>query len=126
LRGSSRPQAEKNVLSTLALKALSDQENINIDDSEVDLKIKDFEKEIKNSPKKIDIEKLRDAIRNDLMKEKLIKWLEENSQIEEKVTKGTKTSSNKSKATKKTTKSKTPINSPKDKKKTSQTKAEKK
>ena len=126
LAESSRPQAEKNVLSTLALKALSEQENINIDDSEVDLKIKDFEKEIKNSPKKIDIEKLKDAIRNDLMKEKLIKWLEENSQIEEKVTKGTKTSSNKSKATKKTTKSKTPINSPKEKKKTSQTKAEKK
>ena len=108
LAESSRPQAEKNVLSTLALKALSEEENIDADKAEIDSKMKEFEIEIKQSKNKIDTEKLKEAIRNDLVKDKLINWLEENSEIIEK-----------------TKKEKTPKKPPKAKKKASKTKENK-
>merc|ERR1712199_18424 len=93
LAESSRPQAEKNVLTSLAFKALAEKENIDIEEDSIDQKVKEFEQEIEKSPNKIDIGKLRDAIRNDLIKEKLIEWLENNSEIVEK--KVTKTNSKK-------------------------------
>ncbi len=122
LAESSRPQAEKNVLSTLALKALSEQENIDVEESEVDSKMVEFETEIKQSPQKIDVTKLREAVRNDLVKDKLITWLEENSQIIEK--KDNKSKSKTTRATK-TAKPKTPKDSTKVKKKVTKTKEKK-
>ena len=87
LAESSRPQAEKNVIKNLALKALSEIENINVADEDIDSKVEEFKDEIEKSPNKIDIEKFRNAIKSDLLTEKLILWLEENSQIIEKVEK---------------------------------------
>ncbi len=119
LAESSRPQAEKNVLSTLALKALSEQENITAEDSEVDSKIKELEPEIEKSENKIDLIKLKEAIRSDLVKEKLILWLEENSEITEKKVSKVKSSSKETSKTKKTgnsTKSKKKVNKEKEKK----------
>ena len=115
LAESSRPQAEENVIKNLALKALAKSENITVTDKEVDLKIEEFKYEIEKSPNKIDIEKFRNAIKSDLLTEKLITWLEQNSQVVEKTEKTTKekksTSKSKSKeviskAKKKSTKSK--------------------
>ena len=57
--------------------------------------MKDYEDAISQSSKQIDIKKLTDVISNDLLKEKLIIWLEENSDVKEKTTKtpkATKTS----------------------------------
>ena len=68
-----------------------------------DLKMKDYEDAISQSSKQIDIKKLTEVISNDLLKEKLIIWLEENSEVKEKNTKSSKTSKT-SKATKTTTK----------------------
>ena len=65
--------------------------------------MKDYEDAISQSSKQIDIKKLTEVISNDLLKEKLIIWLEENSEVKEKTTKATKTSKT-TKATKKTTK----------------------
>jgi len=84
LAESSRPQAEKNVLTSLALKCLSEKENINVEESEIDNKLKEFETEIEQSPEKIDTTKLKEAIKNDLIRDKLIEWLENNSEIIEK------------------------------------------
>ena len=117
LAESSRPQAEKNVLITLAFKALAEKEKIDVEEIEIDQKLKEFEQEIEKSPNKIDIGKLREAIRNDLIKDKLIQWLDNNSEIIEKkvtktnskkVTKGTKARSsvNTKTAKQKTTKDK--------------------
>ena len=72
LAESTRPQAEKNVKRNLALKALSESENITVDDKEIDQKIKEYEDEISKSSKQIDVKKLKDVVRNDLLKEKLI------------------------------------------------------
>ena len=115
LAESSRPEAEKNVLRNLSLKALSEKEKINVSDEEVDNKLKEYENEIKNAPNKIDMIRLKEVIKNDLLKEKLISWLEENSEIIEKKakvtkakqsTKKTNSSNAKAKTTKRTKKSK--------------------
>ena len=90
LAESSRPEAEKTVLRNLSLKALAEEEKINITEKEVDIKLKEFDEDIKNAPNKIDIGRLKEVIKNDLLKEKLISWLEENSEIIEKKAKGTK------------------------------------
>ena len=62
------------------------------DRDEVDSKMKDYEDAISQSSKQIDIKKLTEVISNDLLKEKLIIWLEENSEVNEKTTKTSKTS----------------------------------
>ena len=90
LAESTRPQAEKNVQRNLALKALSKREKITVDDEEIDQKMKEYEDEISKSPKQIDIQKLKDVVRNDLLQEKLITWLEENSAVKEINEKATK------------------------------------
>ena len=123
LAESSRPQAEKNVLTTLAFKALAEKENIDVEEISIDQKLKEFEQEIEKSPNKIDIARLREAIRNDLIKDKLIEWLENNSEIVEK--KVTKTKTNSKKVTKET-KEKSSVNTKKTKKKIAKDKGEKK
>ena len=106
LAESSRPQAEKTVLQSLALKALSEAENIQISEKEVDQKILEYQEEISKTKGKINLKKLREAIKSDLLKEKLIVWLEKNCEIqkvkEKKSDKKTK-SKNTSKSKKTTT-----------------------
>ena len=80
--------------------------NITVERDEIDLKMKDYEDAISQSSKQIDMKKLTEVISNDLLKEKLIIWLEENSEVKEKTTKtpkATKTSES-PKTAKKTTK----------------------
>ena len=100
LAESTRPQAEKNVQRNLALKALSEKENITVEDEEITKKMKEYEDEISKSPKQIDIQKLKDVVRNDLLKEKLITWLEENSAVKEISEKTTKSNTKKDHKTK--------------------------
>ncbi len=90
LAESTRPQAEKNVQRNLALKALSEREKITVKDEEIDQKMKEYQDEISKSPKQIDIQKLKDVVHNDLLQEKLITWLEENSAVKEINEKATK------------------------------------
>merc|ERR1712054_76833 len=85
-----RNNIEKNVQRNLALKALAEKENIKVEKDEIDLKMKDYEDAISQSSKQIDIKKLTEVITNDLLKEKLIIWLEENSEVKEKTTKSSK------------------------------------
>merc|ERR1711991_452054 len=101
-----RPQAEKNVQRNLALQALAERENIEVEQDKTDLKMKDYEEAISQSSKQIDIKKLKEVISNDLLKEKLIIWLEENSEVKEKTTKSSKATktSKTTKATKTATK----------------------
>ena len=123
LAESSRPQAEKNVLTSLALKALSEEENITVEEIEIDHKLEEFKDEIEKSPNKIDILKLKEAIKNDLTKDKTVEWLEKNSEIIEKKAIRSKISSKK---TTKQTKEKSITNNKTSKKKTNKDKGEKK
>ena len=52
--------------------------------------MKDYEDAISQYSKQIDIKKLTEVISDDLLKEKLIIWLEENSEVKEKTTKNSK------------------------------------
>ena len=124
LAESTRPQAEKNVQRNLALKALAEIENITVEEKEIDLRIKEYEEAISKSPNQIDIQKLTNVVRNDLLKEKLIIWLEENSEVKEKTSKASKTP--KAKKTNKTVKKKAENKSPSKLSKTTQNKKEKK
>ena len=63
--------------------------------------MKDYEDAISQSSKQIDLKKLTEVISNDLLKEKLIIWLEENSELKEKTIKTSKAT--KTSKTKKTT-----------------------
>ena len=113
LAESSRPQAEKNLKRNLSIKALAEQEKISVQDKEIDFKMESYKEEIKKAPNKIDLNKLREVIKNDLIKERSILWLEENAKITEKVAKPkttkktpTKSSSKKSTKTKNSSKAK--------------------
>ena len=78
--------------------------------------MKDCEDAIYQSSKQIDIKRLTEVVSNDLLKEKLIIWLEDNSEVKEKTaktskatktsktTKATKTTAKTAKKTTKTTK----------------------
>ena len=69
--------------------------------------MKDYEDAISQSSKQIDIKKLTEVIIKDLLKEKLIIWLEENSEVKEKITKTSKATKTKTKTSKTTRATKT-------------------
>ena len=112
LAESSRPQAEKNLKRNLSIKALAEQEKISVEDKEIDIKMESYKEEIKKAPNKIDLNKLREVIKNDLIKERSILWLEKNAKITEKVGKPKTTTKTPTKSSsKKSTKAKNPSKS---------------
>ncbi len=64
--------------------------------------MKDYEDAISQSSKQIDIKRLTEVVSNDLLKEKLIIWLEENSEVKEKTSKTSKAAKTGIKTTKTT------------------------
>merc|ERR1712072_1012422 len=85
LMESSKGEAEKKLRQKLALKALAESEKIEVPESEINSKIKEVEAEIKLSKEKnIDSDRLKEAITDDILQEKLFVWLEENNTILEK------------------------------------------
>ena len=70
LMQNSRPEAEERLRRSFALTALAEAEDIKLDDKDVDAKI--------------DPERLRQAVMDDLMQDRLMDWLEQNSTLTEK------------------------------------------
>ena len=67
------------------LKALAKSEKIEVSDKEINSKLEQVEADIKlSNEKKIDAERLKEAIADDLLQEKLFVWLEENNTVVEK------------------------------------------
>ena len=83
LRETSRPEAEERLKRSLALKALAAAEKLELEASEIDAKVKELSRGFSDSSR-IDPERLRQAVQEDLMREKLLGWLESNSTITEK------------------------------------------
>ncbi len=83
LMESSREDAEKNLRKKLALSALASSEGITVDDDLLDKKCKEVEKELADE-KNIDPKRLKAAVSEDLLHEKLFEWLEVNNAIAEK------------------------------------------
>merc|ERR1712167_209459 len=85
LMESSKGEAEKKLRQKFALKALAELEKIEVSDKEINSKLEQVEADIKLSKEKnIDSNRLKEAITDDLLQEKLFVWLEENNTVVEK------------------------------------------
>ena len=83
LMESSRPEAEERLRRSLALSALAESEGLKVEDADIDAKVKEVKKQL-SGERDIDPQRLRDAVVDDLLREKLLGWLEENSTVTEK------------------------------------------
>ena len=83
LRETSRPEAEERLKRSLALKALATAEKIEVAADEIEAKVKELSRGFSDNSR-IDPARLRQAVQEDLMREKLMGWLESNSTITEK------------------------------------------
>ena len=77
------PAARKSSKPAPTLASIPRPQDIKIDDKDVDAKIKEVKKEL-SADAKIDPERLRQAVMDDLMQDRLMGWLEENSTLTEK------------------------------------------
>merc|ERR1712159_331946 len=88
LMDSSKGEAEKKLRQKLALNALAKLENIEVSQKEINSKLKEVEADIKlSNEKNIDKDRLKEAITDELLQEKLFTWLEENNTVVEKTPK---------------------------------------
>ena len=83
LMQNSRPEAEERLRRSFALTALAEAEDIKLEDSAIDTKLKEVKKDL-SADAKVDPERLRQAVMDDLMQEQLMSWLETNSTLTEK------------------------------------------
>ena len=83
LMESSRPEAEERLRRSLALSALAEAEGLKVEDGDIDAKVKEVKKQLAGQGD-IDPQRLRDAVIDDLLRDKLLGWLEENSTVTEK------------------------------------------
>ena len=80
LMQTSRPEAEERLRRSFALTALAEKESIEVEDQAVEEKLAEVKKEL-SAEAKIDPQRLRQAVMDDLIQEKLMCWLEENSTL---------------------------------------------
>jgi trigger factor len=83
LMDTSRPEAEERLRRSLALKALAAAEAIEVEAKELETKINEISRGLSQQGN-IDPERLRLAVADDLLRDKLLEWLEANSTITEK------------------------------------------
>ena len=103
LMESSKGEAEKKLRQKLALNALAKSENIEVSENEINAKLKDLEADLKISKEKnIDNDRLREAVTEDILQDKLFVWLEENNTIVEKAPENNKAQSKEKSSKKKT------------------------
>ena len=83
LMDTSRPEAEERLRRSLALKALATAEQIELEAGDLEAKLQEISKGLSDQTN-IDPERLRLAVAEDLLRDKLLDWLEANSTISEK------------------------------------------
>ena len=82
LMETSRPEAEKRLRRSLALSALANAEKVAVSDEDITARAAELRRELGRSD--IDEERLRQAVSDELLQEKLLSWLEANATISEK------------------------------------------
>jgi trigger factor len=83
LMDSSRPEAEERLRRSLALSALAEAEDLKVEDTEIEAKLKEVKRQL-SGERDIDPARLRQAVIDDLLRDKLLGWLEENNTVVEK------------------------------------------
>lgn len=82
LKERSRPDAIDRIKRTLALGEVAKQENLKVEDADLDAKLKETLAELGSEAQGLDQERLRSLLAEDLLKEKILGWLEANWTIE--------------------------------------------
>ncbi len=80
LMETSRPEAEQRLRRSLALQALAKAEAIEVAEADLETKIKEISRGLSNQGP-IDPQRLRQAVANDLLQDKLLDWLEANCTV---------------------------------------------
>ncbi|MEB3171469.1 MAG: trigger factor [Synechococcaceae cyanobacterium] len=82
LMDTSRPEAEARLRRSLALQALATAEAIEVAAEDLEAKLREVRRGLSDSSR-IDPERLRGAVADDLLREKLLEWLEAHSTVTE-------------------------------------------
>jgi trigger factor len=82
LKESSRPEALNRLKRTMALGEIAKQQQLEVTPTELNDKIKETLEEMSGQQTDIDPERLRSVLSEELLKEKILGWIEENSTIE--------------------------------------------
>ena len=83
LMDTSRPEAEQRLRRNLALKALAAAESIAVAEADIEAKVTEVSRGLSDTSS-IDPQRLRLAVADDLLNERLLEWLEAHSTITEK------------------------------------------
>ncbi|MGB7248787.1 MAG: trigger factor [Phormidesmis sp.] len=81
LRTNARPEAIERLRRTLALGEIAKQESIAVEDAEAKERAEEMMAEV-DDPSQVDPERLNQVVNEDLLKEKILVWLKENSTVE--------------------------------------------
>jgi len=82
LMDTSCPEAEQRLRRNLALRALATTEGIELAEADLEAKIREVSRELGDTSR-VDPARLRAAVADDLLREKLLEWLEQHSTITE-------------------------------------------
>lgn len=75
-----RPEAVTRLKRTLALAEIAKQESIQVEVQEVDERVQTIREQYRD--RQVDLDRLREVVEEELLHEKVVKWLREHSQIE--------------------------------------------
>jgi trigger factor len=81
LRQQARPEAIARLQRTMALGEVAKQESIQVEPAELDTKVTELLSEYPNQDE-IDLDRLRQVVEEDLLKDKILSWLEEHGSVE--------------------------------------------
>jgi trigger factor len=79
----SRPEAEQRLRRNLALRALAEAETIEVSAADLETRLQEVRREL-NQDAAIDQQRLRLAVEDDLLRDRLLEWLETNNTVTEK------------------------------------------
>ena len=80
MRERSRPEAIKNIKASLTLGEIAQRESINIGEEAIEAKVAEVKKQL--AEREIDLDKLRQMVTEDLLKEATLDWLQEKATVE--------------------------------------------
>jgi trigger factor len=81
MRESAKPEAVERLRRTLALGEIAKQESIAVTDEEAAARTEELMADVED-PSQVDPDRLEQVVNEDLLKEKILAWLKENSEIE--------------------------------------------
>jgi trigger factor len=79
----SRPEAEQRLRRNLALRALAEAETIEVSAADLETRLQEVRRELSQEAA-IDQQRLRLAVEDDLLRDRLLEWLETNNTVTEK------------------------------------------